>query len=110
MMIDTLKHIQARENLTDQQFADKLGIHRISWNKIKNYRKAFGTTFLKKVRLAYPELKPAVDSYLLGDIGLLIIHSSHKRLYKRILGALYDFFDGIYQWILNTIYDWAKRG
>ena len=67
MLIKILKYIQARDNLTNQQFADKLGIHKYSWYRIKSYRKPFGRKFLSCVRQAYPELKDAIDSYLAGD-------------------------------------------
>lgn len=67
MLIDTLKHIQARDDLTDGQFAKKLGIHRVSWQRIKSRRKAFGKHFLSCVRQAYPELKDEIDIFLVGE-------------------------------------------
>ena len=68
MLIEILKHIQARDNLTDQEFADKIGIHRVSWNRIKRGT-IFGRKFLSGVRQAYPELKDAIDIFLCGEVA-----------------------------------------
>ena len=67
MLVNALREIQAREKLRDQQFADKLGIHRISWSRIKNGRAPFGRKFLSCARQAYPELKDAIDIFLATD-------------------------------------------
>ena len=64
MLVEMLKHIQARDNLTDQQFAERIGIRRGSWNRIKNYRVSFGKNFLSLLRQTYPELKDAIDIFL----------------------------------------------
>jgi len=64
MLIEILKHIQVRDKLNDQQFAEKIGIRRGSWNRIKNYRVSFGKNFLSLLRQAYPELKDAIDIFL----------------------------------------------
>lgn len=68
MLIETLKQIQARDNLNDQQFANALGIHRVSWQRIKNRRKPFGRHFLSCARKAFPELKDAIDIFLSQDV------------------------------------------
>jgi len=67
MLVNALREIQARENLSDQQFADRLGIHRISWSRIKNGRAPFGRKFLSCARQAYPELKDVIDIFLATD-------------------------------------------
>lgn len=92
MLIETLKHIQARDNLTDKQFARNIGIHRVSWQRIKNRRKPFGKKFLKLIRKAYPELKDAIDIFLSTDatsIGneVTIISDTPQTPLQR-LGAL----------------------
>lgn len=56
MIIENLKNIQAKTNLTDQQFADKLGIRRGSWNRIKNQRVSISDKFLVRAHKAFPEL------------------------------------------------------
>lgn len=66
MLIEILQYIQARDNLNNQQFSDKIGIHRQSWLRIERTH-AFGRKFLEGVRQAYPELKEAIDSYLANN-------------------------------------------
>lgn len=54
MNIERLKQLQG--NLTDQAFADKLGIHRVSWERIKNHRVPVSDKFLVRVHRVFPEL------------------------------------------------------
>ena len=56
MSIDAVKDIQVKKSLTDQQFADKLGIHRTSWLRIKSGRAPVNDKFLVRVHRAFPEL------------------------------------------------------
>ena len=67
-LVETLKYIQARDKLTNEQFAGKIGIHEVSWSRIRNYKKGIGEKTLRGIRQAYPELKEAIDSYLAGDV------------------------------------------
>ena len=67
MLIDALKEIQKEKKLTNQRMADKLGIHKISWLRIKSRRAEFGKKFLMGVRQAYPELRGVIDTFLAGD-------------------------------------------
>jgi transcriptional regulator with XRE-family HTH domain len=67
MIIEGLKQIQKRDSLTDIQVAKKLGIHPISWNRIKNGRAKFGKKFIQAVLKAYPELALKVIEYLTKD-------------------------------------------
>lgn len=67
MLVNALRGIQAREKSSDQQFADRLGIHRISWSRIKNGRAPFGRKFLSCARRAYPELREVIDIFLATD-------------------------------------------
>lgn len=67
MLIEILKQLQVRDNLSDQEFAEKIGIHRVSWNRIKRGT-IFGKKFLSGVRQAYPELKDDIDIFLAGSV------------------------------------------
>lgn len=51
-LIEQLKQFQG--DLTDQQFANKLGIHRVSWQRIKNQRVPISDKFLVRVHRAFP--------------------------------------------------------
>jgi len=53
-LIERLKELQG--NLTDQDFADKLEIHRVSWQRIKNRRVPISDKFLVRIHRAFPEL------------------------------------------------------
>ena len=66
-LVETLKYIQARDKLTNEQFAKKIGIHEVSWSRIRNYKKGIGEKTLRGLRQAYPELKEAIDCYLAGS-------------------------------------------
>jgi len=55
MNIETVRQIQS--NLTDQQFAEKLGMCRGSWNRIKNQRVPISDKFLVRLARAFPEKK-----------------------------------------------------
>ena len=61
-LVETLNHIQARDNLTNGQFAKKIGIHEVSWSRIRNFKKGFGEVSLNGIRQAYPELKEAITT------------------------------------------------
>ena len=64
MIIDNLKAIQTKYGVSDAQFAKKLGIHRVSWQRIKNRRRKFGLKFIMRVWRVYPELKNEIDFFL----------------------------------------------
>jgi len=67
-LVETLKYIQSRDGLTNEQMADKIKIHKVSWSRIKNYKKGIGEKTLRGIRQAFPELKEAIDSYLAGEV------------------------------------------
>ncbi len=69
MIIEAIKKIQKREHLTDVVMAEKLGIHPISWNRIKNERAGFGKNLLKNAVHEWPELAKTVLDWLYGDNG-----------------------------------------
>lgn len=55
-LIERLIERQKNEHLTDGELARKLGIHRVSWQKIKHRKVAFGNKFYKAVKALYPEI------------------------------------------------------
>ncbi len=69
MMIRKLVQIQKQQGLTDVQMGEKLGIHPISWNRLKKGRSgAHDYEFLRKVVRAYPvEMGPVIVRDLLGE-------------------------------------------
>ena len=56
MIVDELIKLQKEKNLTNQQFADSIGIHKQSWYRNKRTKKIRADIFLDAVRV-YPELQ-----------------------------------------------------
>lgn len=100
-LIEVLGQIQSGNQLTDQQFAARLGIHRVSWSRIKNGRVGMSQSFLKKILMAYPELKPNIDIFLFGDVtkGTTKMIKQHKTPliapFNEAQGALKTFCVGL---------------
>jgi len=65
-MIEKLKAIQEREKLTDAQMAERLGVHTMSWSRLKNKRSEPGGRFVRNAVKAFPELKEAAAEWLAG--------------------------------------------
>jgi hypothetical protein len=55
-IIDNLIEHQRQEHLTDSEFALKLGIHRVSWHRIKHRKVPYGNRFCKAVKAQYPDI------------------------------------------------------
>ena len=97
MLIEELKRLQAKERLTGKQFAAKLGIHEISWRRIKNRRAGIGLEFLKGVRRSefytkYPRLCQAIDFHLAGEAVKNTpakLSNQQQGLLKAILMVIY---------------------
>ncbi len=83
-MIEKLIEIQKREHLTDTKLAEKLGIHAISWNRIKKGRAGYSEEFIKKAVKAFPEVAPAVLLDLFGEDWKKIT----LNLFKQILSEM----------------------
>jgi len=103
-LIEQLKSVQLREGLIDREFAESIGIHRISWVRIKTNHAGMGRKFLQGVRQAYPELKDNIDIFLFGDmtavkttipIGKTIptfpLENQRNGALRRLCGGLYQF-------------------
>jgi len=58
MIVDELIKLQKQRGLTNHQFAEILGIHKISWFRIKRTRVIGADTLLQAFRV-YPELREA---------------------------------------------------
>ena len=56
MIVEWLIKIQETRNLTDDHFAQSLGIHRVSWVRNKRTKVISSDTLLKALEV-YPELK-----------------------------------------------------
>lgn len=63
-LIKLLTQKQKEENLTDEYFALKLGVHRMTWYRIKTGKTGISLKFLRRVLLVYPELKKEVEIFL----------------------------------------------
>lgn len=61
-LVDILCGEQNRLLLTDQEMADRLGINRVVWSRIKNRHTTFGRKFLKGIQQAFPEVISYIDS------------------------------------------------
>lgn len=88
MIIERLKLIQGQR--TNQEFADRLGIHKLSWVRIKNRRVPVSDKFLVRVLRAFPEMKTVVDLYIstkdIDHIGN--ISRPYQKPQNKIWGAL----------------------
>ena len=55
-IVSILTKKQVKERLTDLEFAARLGIHRVSWQRIKHRHARFGKKFMSGARQAYPDI------------------------------------------------------
>ena len=55
-IVSILTKRQVKECLTDLEFAARLGIHRVSWQRIKHRHAKFGKKFMAGARKAYPDI------------------------------------------------------
>lgn len=92
MIIERLKLIQGEH--TNREFADKLGLHEVSWIRIKNKRTPVSDKFLVRVLRAFPELKAIVDLYIatkgIDQIGNLSAPKEPSQL-ERGLASVWSF-------------------
>ena len=84
MNIDALKDIQVKKSLTDQQFADKLGIHRTSWLRVKSGRAPISDKFLVRVHRAFPELGIFLSRNATNDGDIVTQNSPDKPPSKNL--------------------------
>jgi len=95
--IKIIKGLQEGEALNDGLFAQKIGIHRVHWNRIKN-GKPFGEKFLTGVIKAYPSVR---HIFLPNDItngkegmtGITTIPSQNAQ--KRFLAVFSERLKGL---------------
>jgi len=67
MIIEALKGIQVRDNLTDVVMAGRLGIHPMSWSRLKNGRSNMDLSTIRNAVKAYPEIIEPVLRELYGE-------------------------------------------
>lgn len=63
-LIQQLETKRTDAKLSGEQFADMLGIKRVTWWNIKTGGRSIGPTVLAKIIRTFPELKPQVLEYL----------------------------------------------
>jgi len=77
--------LQKQGSKTDSEFAGKIGIDRVSWNRIKNNKNNMSIDTLQKITKAFGDdinLRELVNIFLYGNVNL--IHNSFKGTLKRI--------------------------
>lgn len=95
-IIETLKNSQKTKALTDQQFADRLGIHRVSWQRIKKGRVPISDKFLVRVNRIFPELGIFLSSKAINH-SQDAPQNSHQTSPKRSLGSLWGWVRGFFK-------------
>jgi len=74
MVIERLIEIQKSQHLTNQQMAEKLGLHYTSWHRFKSGRVSPTDKFLVRAHRAFPEL------------GVFLSDDATKRNHPKSLG------------------------
>lgn len=64
MLVPALKQKQRKLGLTDEEFAETLGISQPYWSLVKNRARRPGVKFLKGVMGRFPDLAPACLLFL----------------------------------------------
>ncbi len=67
MIIEALKEIQAQQGLTDAVMAEKLGMHHMSWSRLKNGRSGITAELVRQSIHAWPETAEAGLIDLFGE-------------------------------------------
>lgn len=85
MIIEVLREIQFRGRLQDAQIAEKLGIHPVTWNRLKNGRSGLDIETIRKAVRAYPaELAEPVMVELYGENYRETALPAFKRILEEI--------------------------
>lgn len=66
-LVIKLTEYKQQQNLTDAQFANKLGIPRTTWAQQKNGKRPVGLTLVKAIVRTFPDLIPDVIEFLKDD-------------------------------------------
>ncbi len=64
---ERIKSIQERDKFTDTEVSKRLGIHRTTWNRIKNGKSEPDKETLRKLARIYPELGLDILKYVIED-------------------------------------------
>lgn len=67
MLLAKLIAKQEALNLSDQEFAQRLGIPRSTWQLTRTERKRLGPRIARRAMRAFPELTSEAASFLLSD-------------------------------------------
>ena len=65
-LIDDIKEIQVKYNLSDQKFAKKLGVDPTNFSRIKRGLRNPGRQFLSALSQNFPELDLKIMQYMKG--------------------------------------------
>ena len=69
MIIRKLKQKQKEEGLSDKTFALKLGVHRMTWYRIRTRKTGISIDFLRRAVLIYPDLKEEASIFLTSNVA-----------------------------------------
>jgi len=95
MIIERLKLIQGQR--TNKDFSAQLGLHEISWIRIKNRRVPVSDKLLVRVLRAFPEMKTIVDLYIMTESieSMGNLSSYHQKAQDGKSGGFKVFWSGI---------------
>jgi hypothetical protein len=79
-IVDFAKDCQAKENITDEVFAKKIGLHRVSWSRIKHGKAKYGKKFITGMKDAYPG---KVDIFLSTGVTIRTRERNIERKAKK---------------------------
>jgi transcriptional regulator with XRE-family HTH domain len=64
-LMERMSEIQAKGNMTDAEVACRLGVHRTTWNRIKNGHTQADPKTLRALARVFPELGLDILNYVL---------------------------------------------
>lgn len=62
-LLELLQQIQAQKHMNDSHFAAFLGIDSGNWSRFKSGKRAFGKSYLKKIKVAIPSAELYIADY-----------------------------------------------
>ena len=85
--INQLIEIQKRDSLTDKVISQRIEMHELSWNRIKNHRAGMGVEAIQKAVRAYPEIAASVLEDIFGDNWKTITADIWKQIIESLKEA-----------------------
>ena len=98
MIVAELLKIQKQRGLTNEQFAESLGIHTLSWYRNKR-TKLISAEVILKAFVVYPELKDALLSSIPTNrkkVSSTTIHNIPEKPQNQQESLFRRFYDAVY--------------